>query len=198
MKYFLIFTFFLVIGCNDSVDNFPHYKTIRVNNLDLNLKSDRALNKISNLLNGGNELYSSIDTEGRFPAVTQCEVFFQLSEENKILYLRKTFYKDFSMSKLQGFIDYKLPIKDIDVNNLGFTIESSGMYRGEYAHFEINSKYSNEEAFGYCSSRVDESGNIQQIGDVSNTRFCFFPVKVEVARTLEKQLKIFIENFDQK
>lgn len=190
-KFKIILFIFFALACSSKNAKFSNYDLVRKNELRLNEKADTALNEITKLLDGGNLLIKSYN-DGDLPAVQQNEIFFNLTEKNRNIYLRLTLYKDFAMTKISGYREYEIPIEEIDPTSFNVTESFMPSHGGNFAFFEFNSKYNND-SFTYRGRGINKK-NEMEIGTVSKTSNCNLTLKIDIAHKLKNQMTIFIKN----
>lgn len=186
----LLLTSFLSCKNNSS---FSDFETVRSYDVELSEKAKKSLNEITKLLDGGNALYNkNIDSDAAI--ITQYYVYFNLTNSNNNLYIRQVLWKDIAQIKPPVYVDYELPINEIDETNIEVQELNLPAFGGEYANFTINSKLNNPNAFGYRNSKYLEDNGELEIKDTSKRSYISIPLKVDVAHKLKEQLIIFIEN----
>jgi len=195
MKYlaYLIIVFIL-LGCNNN-DNFNDFETVRKCNIQLNDKAATALNEITKLLNGDNAIYNQHE-DSSLAKITKHYVYFNLTDYNGKLFIRTVLWNNYAQTGNPIYVDYELPIKNIDITNIELIDLYLPAFGGEYSSFEIYSKFNNHEAFGVRVLKFDENKQKYMIKS-TKTGNILLQLKRDIARKLKEQLIIFVQNYNE-
>lgn len=192
--FLLFFSIIFVLGCSKKDDYFFDFDLVRENNLPLNAKADKSLEEISNLLSGKGTLYS-VENIIDFPAAVQSILYFSLDKTNQNLYIRIVYYEDKNLFKINSYIDFEIPIKNIDVNNIEYNeYHSSKHMGGKFGSLLINSKYNNPEAFKSRKTKFENNNLI--VEDVVPLGLLSIVINPEVGRELKAPFVSFVKNFN--
>lgn len=189
----ILFSIVCFLSCKNN-SSFSDFETVRSYNIEINEKARKSLNEITKLLDGSNALYNkNIDSD--VAIITQYQVYFNLTNSNNNLYIRQVLWNDIAQMKPPVYVDYELPIEEIDETNIEIQELNLPIFGGEYANFTINSKLNNPDAFGYRNSKYTEDNGKIEIKNISKRSYIIIPLKVDVAYKLKEQLIILTENY---
>jgi len=190
MKNFIliIFLFHFFISCNSDC-NLHGFERVKKNELKLNSNAEQALNKITNILNGGyttstihvkeNNVIVEIYTHQAY------NIYFKLNEKRKIFYISDVQFKNYERTKDDFERLFILPIEELLIENISFSVIESERYvdEGKLAAFIIDSRYN------------DSSFTLKQPKECYSTNQVVMYLRVADAIELKRALTKFLKNF---
>lgn len=175
-------------------NNLAEFELVRKHDLELNENAKSSLNEITKLLNGGNALYNS-NVDSNSAIIIQYYVYFNLTDSNDKLYIRKILWWDLAQKESPNYVDYEVPINEIDDTNIEVSESSLPIFGGEFAHFSINAKLNNPDAFGVKPSKyIQETDELKVIDNYKKSSITI-PLKIGVANKLKKELITLVKNY---
>lgn len=192
LKFNLII-FLSIISCKSNSDTgFPNYEKTRKIEINLNPQAESALNEITKIIDG-RPLISLNENYTNLALANNCEIYFNLNENDENIYIRHTYYKDRALINVSHYDDYRLPINEIDPSNIIVSEGYFPAFGGEYASIRISAMYNNPDIFERCRTRFN---NQEKTVNCINQSYVDLLLKVEVAHEFKKQLIIFVNNFN--
>lgn len=147
----LILLIFTIVGCNsDKSGIFNEDKIVEVS---LNKEAKKALNNISNILNGENYIKSTYSSTGQ-----RSNIFFTLKEDESFLILKTDYYENIDMGGKHNSTYTKFFTDDLNEDNIDLRISNLPYFGGEFGEIKIRSEFNKKDAFIVKRPIVEENG----------------------------------------
>lgn len=147
MKVLLILlTFCFLSSCQKENCEIPDYDLTRKVDIKINTNAEKSLNDLTQILKTGRYLKNLIPENGGCKRLEN-EIYFNLNQENEILHIKCIYYKNEIGLETSHYMNYDIPISQIDTNNIDISFYPNGGLFEKSAILSISSKFNNPDAF---------------------------------------------------
>lgn len=193
MKFILIFIgslFFYSCQTNDCA--LPNYELTREVNFKVNKEVEESLNVITSILRSGIYLKNNLPNE-KTAARLENEIYFNLDKESNILHFKEIYYdQEIGLNK-SLYINYDIPISEIDITDLDIIYSISGGVYDNSASLKINSKFRNPSSFKIKYIKV-KNGEEKVTDCITDSAF-FIILKSDNAEALKSALQKLVKYY---
>lgn len=193
MKYLLILILCIPFtSCKTNDCQLLNYERVRKVEIQIDTESEKSLNNITDILHKGRYLYTTIESENS-ASRTENEIFFNLDQDKNSLHIRVNYYKKKTGIDLLHYMNFDVPINQIDSNKIVVTYFKKGGVYYDYANLTIGSKFNNPNAFKIQLVSID-SGN-EKVNQCITDESFDLNVKSEDAEILKSAITEFLKNY---